>query len=199
MISVCREELSLFHNFFNSGEDEFRLVEERGNTFYTLILIYFFFSGYLDELSYPLYVTVRPIILQETRIDLLADVCLQLQEHITSSNLTTQQSESSRPNSPIPLQLSEPLSARSFDSLDNLEIPSKVVVRRILEDAQQRLVFRAQVYLRDDIQMFKMRDEEIISLFYRGTECKQEDDDGEVESKFHTFSFLLLQYLGQIQ
>lgn len=99
----------------------------------------------MEDLSNPLYDQLRPLILRQTRLDFLAEVCHQLQSYtVVDQN----------------------------DAQENVySISSRMVAKKILEDAQQRLVFRAQAFMKSDLEGFKLRDDDVI-LFARGKGCK---------------------------
>ncbi|RKO83376.1 hypothetical protein BDK51DRAFT_33551, partial [Blyttiomyces helicus] len=82
------------------------------------------------------------MILREIRIDALSELCYTLQLYLESPEVTN----------------GEP------QAKDEDATAVKFVVRKILEDAQQRLVFRAQAYIRQEIEGFRPRDEELMIL-----------------------------------
>lgn len=85
-------------------------------------------SGFLDDLCSILYENLRPQILKETHIDTLSNLCSILQSNMN-----------------LKLNVSSGEDKTAIEhSLD-----------RILHDAQSRLVFRAQVFLRTEIQGFQ--------------------------------------------
>ncbi|KAJ3085200.1 Golgi transport complex subunit 3, partial [Quaeritorhiza haematococci] len=170
IITLCSDEYNLFYQFFELGEEE--LVE------------------YLDSLASHLYEHLRPMILREIRIDTLSELCHNLQVHLLSSSSATSPNTSSASlRSPLTSPIfpeSNPFSTSSSTVGDGsgggangggpdggggegatngqLEDPVKVIVKRILEDAQQRLVFRVQAFVESEIKGFKPRDEEIAVL-----------------------------------
>ncbi|ORY51273.1 Sec34-domain-containing protein [Rhizoclosmatium globosum] len=114
IMSLSADECTLFSSFFIRGETE--LIQ------------------YLDNLSVSLYDHLRPRIVREQRIDVLADLCRSLQLHLESvESLTTEGSGA----------------------------PVKYVVGKILEDAQERLAFRAAEYIRSEIERFSPKEREL--------------------------------------
>ncbi|KAI8820860.1 Sec34-like family-domain-containing protein, partial [Fimicolochytrium jonesii] len=110
-------------------------------------------AAYLDSITTHLYDILRPLILREQRIDALSELCQTLQIYLDSPDLTT----------------SVPHQQGSTDNLDTINEPPKPkpiesVVSQILEDAQQRLVFRSQQYIREEIEGFTPREEELAIL-----------------------------------
>ncbi|KAJ3287812.1 Golgi transport complex subunit 3 [Borealophlyctis nickersoniae] len=103
--------------------------------------------GYLDSLSTYLYDQLRPMILREVRIDTLAELCQTLHIYLKSTDVAMGHDDS--------------------EVEEDESTPVQFVVRKILEDAQQRLVFRAEAYIKQEIEGFKPREEEI-SLLARG-------------------------------
>ncbi|TPX43835.1 hypothetical protein SeLEV6574_g04838 [Synchytrium endobioticum] len=166
MTSVCRDEHTLFYQFFNSGEDEL--------------------SGYLESLSMHLYDALRPLILRESRIDVLSDLCLSIQAAMTiasplkplatNSTFKTDDNEDEDYESGDDKDLMDDAVDEERKQLNGCErekgsgdgrdyITSSV--RLVLEDTQQRLTFRAQSFIKQEIEGFKPRDDEIL-LFARG-------------------------------
>ncbi|KAJ3051718.1 Golgi transport complex subunit 3 [Rhizophlyctis rosea] len=95
---------------------------------------------YLESLSSSLYEALRPIILREVRIDTLSELCQTLHIYLKSSDMApeTQRGEEEDESGPV-----------------------MFVAQKILEDAQQRLVFRAQGYVEGEIGGFRPREEEL--------------------------------------
>ncbi|RIB08130.1 Sec34-like family-domain-containing protein [Gigaspora rosea] len=99
-------------------------------------LFYNFFStgeddlyGNLDLLCSYMYDYLRPRIIHETNIEVLSELCTILQVHINQDPETIEEKEGQG------LQFSH-------------------LIRNVLQDAQQRLVFRVQTYIRSEIQNF---------------------------------------------
>ncbi|KAI9351529.1 Sec34-like family-domain-containing protein [Obelidium mucronatum] len=112
IMSLSADECALFNHYFVRGDAE--LIQ------------------YLDRLSVSLYDHLRPRIVREQRIDILADLCRSLYLHLESvESLTSTTAVGSVPDS----KLAEGSGA-----------PVKYVVGKILEDAQERLAFRAAEY-----------------------------------------------------
>ncbi|CAG8456803.1 818_t:CDS:10 [Funneliformis caledonium] len=99
-------------------------------------LFYNFFStgeddlyGNLDLLCSYMYDYLRPRIIHETNIETLSELCTILQMHSNQDNVKSGESEGQR------LQFSH-------------------LIRNVLQDTQQRLVFRVQTFIRSEIQNF---------------------------------------------
>ncbi|CAG8451846.1 10392_t:CDS:10 [Dentiscutata heterogama] len=86
-------------------------------------------SGNLDLLCSYMYDYLRPRIIHETNIEVLSELCTILQVHINQDPETIEEKEGQG------LQFS-------------------YLIRNVLQDAQQRLVFRVQTYIRSEIQNF---------------------------------------------
>ncbi|KAI9321150.1 Sec34-like family-domain-containing protein [Zopfochytrium polystomum] len=133
--SLCTDECSLFYQFFDGGEDDL--------------------AGYLDSLSSALYDHLRPMILREMRIDVLADLCRSLQVHVDAVD-----SLSSRPR-PVASPTDSPSSVFPTNLDGDADRYTDRVVEKVLQDAQERLVFRAQQYIKEEVEGFKPRDREL--------------------------------------
>ncbi|KAJ3161949.1 Golgi transport complex subunit 3 [Geranomyces michiganensis] len=135
VLRLCADEMNLFHQYFHLGEDELAV--------------------YLDSLSAHLYETLRPLILRESRIDALSELCQTLHIYLDSPEVAfvVQGEQSSQTNSE---SVSEGEEVKSK--------PIETVVENILEDSQQRLVFRTQTYIREEIEGFTPREEELAIL-----------------------------------
>jgi hypothetical protein len=94
---------------------------------------------------------LRPLILKETRIDVLSDLCTTLLSHLVNS------SSSQTPNERKPISKGISINA---------------VVESILNDTQSRLSFRAQEYIQSEIRNFRPKEKEMMVLA-RGPDCKE--------------------------
>ena len=92
---------------------------------------------FLESVCEPLYDHLRPRTIHETQILKLCELCTFLQTRYMND-----QDEDA-----------EPIEANQFDF--------SRLIRTALEDAQTRLVFRAQAILRDEIQRYKPKKEEL--------------------------------------
>ncbi|KAJ3231513.1 hypothetical protein HDU78_007700 [Chytriomyces hyalinus] len=138
IMSLSTDECGLFNHFFSLGEPE--LIQ------------------YLDELSVSLYDHLRPRIVREQRIDVLADLCRSLCLHLESvDSLTSGQAPSAPENTQSPTGT---VMSRTGDHASG-GAPVKYVVGKILEDAQERLAFRAAEYIRQEIEKFSPKDREL--------------------------------------
>jgi uncharacterized protein YaaR (DUF327 family) len=118
MLSFCKDEYTLFREFFSLGNTEVK--------------------NYLESYSSILTYTLRPIILKEHRIDILSDLCNQLLFMMNSN-------------------------VNADENLETVEF----VIENILQDAQNRLSFRAQDIIQYEIRSFKPREAEL-SILARG-------------------------------
>ncbi|KAJ3010421.1 Golgi transport complex subunit 3 [Thoreauomyces humboldtii] len=137
VLRLCADEMTLFHQYFHLGDEEL--------------------TGYLDSLSSHLYETLRPMILRESRIDTLSELCQTLHIYLNSPDIAylpqvdTEQGNTWSEN----------------EDEDEKPKPIEAVVGQILQDAQQRLVFRSMTYVREEIEGFTPREEEL-SILARG-------------------------------
>ena len=113
---------------------------------------------YLESLSLLLYDKYRPLILTENKIDELVDLCQSLLSYFVDTK-----NDNLRRSSVIDLMHQQ-------DNSDDFSSAVKFLARKTLEDAQARLVFRAQEFIQADIMNFTPRIEDI-ELFARGRGC----------------------------
>jgi len=99
------------------------------------------FKNYLESLAANLYDYLRPMIIHENRIDTLSELC-----RVLLSNLTEINTISHRKKEDYELKL------------------SFLVINNILKDAQQRLAFRAQSFIKQDIEGFKISDKDLMGF-----------------------------------
>ncbi|KAG0339846.1 Golgi transport complex subunit 3 [Podila humilis] len=88
--------------------------------------------GYLDTLIGYLYDYLRPRIIHENKIDILSELCVVM--NIQQSN--------------IPID-------------ENSHLAFGYLIRNMLQDTQQRLVYRAQAFIRSEIQNYKPKPEDL--------------------------------------
>ena len=140
MLRVCADEYQLFREFFTLCEDEVR--------------------DYIELISSLLSNQLRPLILRETRLDILSDLCNSLLFHLKagegSSEATVGESASVAPIS------------QSTQGVDAV----KFIVESILFDAQSRLAYRTQEFIQSEIRQFKPREKELMVLA-RGPDLPQ--------------------------
>ncbi|KAI8614180.1 Sec34-like family-domain-containing protein [Chytriomyces sp. MP71] len=139
IMSLSADECGLFSQYFKLGEAE--LVQ------------------YLDELSVSLYDHLRPRIVREQRIDVLADLCRSLYLHLESVDNLTAANDGGGINGALSPTTTVASSSRVVPKGD--AAPVKYVVGKILEDAQERLAFRAAEYIRQEIELFSPKDREL--------------------------------------
>lgn len=92
---------------------------------------------FLDSVCEPLYDHLRPRIIHETQILKLCELCTLLQNRYLHDHDED----------------AEPIEANRFDF--------SLLIREALEEAQTRLVFRAQAILRDEIERYKPKKEDL--------------------------------------
>ncbi|XJO73885.1 hypothetical protein BDV3_004794 [Batrachochytrium dendrobatidis] len=127
MIRLCADEYQLFRQFFNLGEDS--VIE------------------YLESISTRLYEHLRPLIIRETKLDTLSEMCQSLQSYVQTLD---------------PKHDSETDASGHFlDSSETNSAPVRYTVQKILEDAQQRFAFRAEMFIKQELQQFKPREAEL--------------------------------------
>ncbi|KAI8930236.1 Sec34-like family-domain-containing protein [Entophlyctis helioformis] len=102
--------------------------------------------SYLESLATGLYDQLRPLILRELKIDTLSDMCQSLLSYLKTMEPQTQ------------------AAGDTGASAQANTAPVKFIVQKILEDAQQRLVFRAEAFIQQELQKFKPREEELLVL-----------------------------------
>ncbi|KAF9428259.1 Golgi transport complex subunit 3 [Podila epigama] len=88
--------------------------------------------GYLDTLIGYLYDYLRPRIIHENKIDILSELCVVM--NIQQAN--------------IPID-------------ENSHLAFGYLIRNMLQDTQQRLVYRAQAFIRSEIQNFKPKPDDL--------------------------------------
>lgn len=124
MLQVCADEHQLFRECFTLGDETLQ--------------------GYLEEISSILSDQIRPLILKETRIDTLAELCSSLLFYIQGAGTATENPE------------------RTLN--DSRDAAIKVIVKSILFDGQGRLSFRAQEFIQSEIRQFKSNKKEMSVL-----------------------------------
>ena len=101
-------------------------------------------SALIKDLCELLYSYLRPFVIQTSSMQTLCDVIhilqAEIQEHLTTKH-EDDQDENVGANSNIP----------EFDR----------TIVRIIEDAQERLVFRTQIHLRDEVQFYEITEQDL--------------------------------------
>jgi len=134
LLHVSEDENRLFKQFFKRGEDSE------------------FFRGFLDGLCVLFYDTVRPLIVSlqhlETLSELTSILRTEMLEHCSPPTSSTRQSTAVKtptsPSSTLPSSQAPP-HLRSFEAM----------VGQMLQDVQERLIFRSHVYIRSDIAEYR--------------------------------------------
>ncbi|KAJ3111253.1 Golgi transport complex subunit 3 [Phlyctochytrium bullatum] len=154
ILNVCTDECALYSQFFSLGQDDF--------------------SRYLESLCSALYDHLRPLILREQSINVLTELCRTLKQHLDSVDALAPPDEA-YPLDPsftlLPAPVGDaadapPVSPTSdadaaWRTTDFDVAAAKVAVEKILQDAQERLVFRAQGFIQTEIGAFKPTEREL--------------------------------------
>ncbi|KXS13586.1 Sec34-domain-containing protein [Gonapodya prolifera JEL478] len=130
---ICSEEYSLFRQFFSAGSTEL--------------------SNFLDSLIAPVCDSLRSLIIHETRIDHLSELSLLLSSIASSSSAGLL------------------VDANADKNIDGTEIVDdddeagggavREAAIKVLEDTQARLSFRAQEYIRKEIERYEPREADL--------------------------------------
>ncbi|PVF97473.1 Sec34-domain-containing protein [Serendipita vermifera] len=139
--NLCEDEFALYRRFFNSGED--RLYR------------------YLESLCDFLYDDLRPRILHEQRMVVLCEVCTILQAlMVLGSNVggpeQDLEEQSGDQESIVP---ETPKGEGENKGLHTLQ--TSQLLQMILQDAQTRLVFKAQAIIQSDIRLHVPTDDDL--------------------------------------
>eukprot|EP01083_Nonionella_stella_P097475 273986_1 len=131
-------------------------------------------SGLIRDLCHLLYSYLRPFIIQTSSMQTLCDVIHilqgEIQEHmqLQRSNITTTTSTTTDDDDDDDQRASN---IPEFDA----------TIVRIIEDAQERLVFRTQIHLRDQIQHYEVKQKdlnyyELLQGIYGGGEGADDEE-----------------------
>ena len=113
---------------------------------------------FLEMICEPLYDHIRPRIIHEDKIVRLCQLCTLLQTRY----------------------LLDP--DEEPENIDVTQLDFSFLIQPALEDAQTRLVFRAQAYLRDEIERYKPRPEDL-QYPIRNRETPVSSTDGQISGK----------------
>ena len=106
------------------------------------------------------------MILREVRIDILSELCRSLQLHLDAfKSLTYSSSAGGEDEVDDGVDID-----KKIHSIPGKDASVRRVVDRVLMDAQSRLSFRAQQYIKEEIEGFKPRDREL-EVFARTEKC----------------------------
>ncbi|KAI8837557.1 Sec34-like family-domain-containing protein [Chytridium lagenaria] len=164
VLNVCTDECALFYQFFSLGQDDF--------------------GRYLETLCSALYDHLRPLILREPHINMLTELCRTLQIHLEAvdslGGISNPEIIDDVPILNLPPSLTDVAPGSSFSSTEQLDwkasnfdsASAKVAVEKILQDAQERLAFRSQGFIRSEIEGFKPTDREL-EVFARSEKLPQ--------------------------
>ncbi|KAH6567893.1 hypothetical protein BASA82_000752 [Batrachochytrium salamandrivorans] len=98
---------------------------------------------YMERIAMGLYEHLRPLIIREIKLDTLSDMCQSLQSYIKTLDSETE------------------TVGDSGDLVHVNSSPVRFVVGKILQDAQQRLAFRAETFIQQELQKFRPRESEL--------------------------------------
>lgn len=107
--------------------------------------ISYIFSGLLESFSTILYDSLRPLYIRSRNIEMLCQVVYLLKTEISVEQLEQRG------------YLCVLLPNVPGDSV----VPFKAIVRRMIQDVQERLTFLAQTYIRDEIAAYVPSDEDL--------------------------------------
>ncbi|THH07230.1 hypothetical protein EW145_g3527 [Phellinidium pouzarii] len=133
---LCIDEFSVYKCFFNSGKE----------------LLY----AYLENLCDHLYDDLRPRILHEPRLSVLCDVCKVLQALMV---LDVPEMEPSSDDEGESFSLGSLVGHDAKQGLGKLHISH--MLQSVLQDAQTRLVFKAQTVVQADIRYYVPKSDDL--------------------------------------
>eukprot|EP01084_Bolivina_argentea_P263754 446535_1 len=134
-------------------------------------------SGLIKDLCSLLYSYLRPFIIKTSSMQILCDIIHILQGEIQEHLQLTQ-----RQNESIDIDIDMD---NEFDS--NIPEFDRTIVR-IIEDAQERLVFRTQIHLRDEIQNYEFKENDLdyyglLKKIYSNSNSKDIEEKNENENE----------------
>lgn len=118
LVSIFETEYELFSLFFTKQAEQF--------------------YGYVENLAFPLYNYIRPLVVRCSSIDLLCEIVQILYKEITEEIVSSGQEK----------QLSDLL----------------VFITKIIEDVQERLIFICDHHLQDEILVYEPKESDIADL-----------------------------------
>lgn len=151
-IELCTVESQLYFEFFSSNQHSITAINEMLNGFCTL-----------------LYTMLRPIIIHNLDMDSLAEVITILKGEILDEQIRMRQTKggSTANTASGPASSSSSSSSSSsapgrdlFHSSSPLFAFAKSI-QRLIADVQERLIYRAQLYIRDTIQKYQHTKEDL--------------------------------------
>ncbi|KAH8260281.1 hypothetical protein KR026_008797 [Drosophila bipectinata] len=127
LVHVCQDEQRLYYQFFSTGAPHLTV--------------------YLEGLCTILYDTMRPFIIHINHLETLAEICSilrieMLQEHVQQNRKC------------FDLMFGRNSSLNEWLSIAAALEAFATIAHQLLQDVQERLVFRAHLYLQSDIQNF---------------------------------------------
>lgn len=125
LVHICQDEHRLFYQFFSIQSVQL--------------------TSYMEGLCTILYDTIRPLIIHINHLETLAEICSilrveMLDEHVQNNCKLSDMFVNH-------LKLTLLLSAEALEAFG-------LVIQQMLQDIQERLVFRAHLYLQSDIQQY---------------------------------------------
>lgn len=125
LVHICQDEHRLFYQFFSIRSAQL--------------------TSYMEGLCTILYDTIRPFIIHINHLETLAEICSILRVEMLDEHVQNN---------------CKKLSGLNFSSADFLLLPADAlealgrIIQQMLQDVQERLVFRAHLYLQSDIQQY---------------------------------------------
>ncbi|KAJ2612681.1 hypothetical protein H4S08_002593 [Coemansia sp. RSA 1365] len=148
VMNVCADEYRLYYDFFDRHQD----ISEGSNVAMSTEL-----REYLDSIMVIFHEHVRPLIIHESDVAVLAEISMTLLTYYKPTSMTTASAAvSDISNASLSDDGNASRHSHSFiqeeDGLDAFY----AVVYQILQDAQQRLAYKAQSYIRSNISGYKI-------------------------------------------
>ncbi|KAJ2078321.1 Golgi transport complex subunit 3 [Coemansia sp. RSA 988] len=148
VMNVCADEYRLYYDFFDRHQD----ISKGSSVAMSTEL-----REYLDTIMAIFHEHVRPLIIHESEVAVLAEISMTLLTYYRPTPMTISSAAASDvSNASLSDDESEPRDSHSFiqeeDGLDAFY----AVVYQILQDAQQRLAYKAQSYIRSQISGYKI-------------------------------------------
>lgn len=137
VMRLCADEVALFRQFFKLFSSS--LVD------------------YIGYISSFLYSALRPMVLREQSVEKLSELCHTLRIYLETNENSVARIASGE---------STTVTGMPVDVIQRTKDQQQlfIIVKRILEDTQQRLSFRAQGYISNEIQGLKLKEVEITVL-----------------------------------
>ncbi|KAJ2214373.1 Golgi transport complex subunit 3 [Coemansia sp. RSA 1813] len=142
MMNVCADEYRIYYDFFSGSADTVA-----GSSFAMSPAL----RAYLDSLMTIFHEHVRPIVIHESDVAVLAGLSLTLLTYHNPGNSEVSDSDNDDSSSVVSSRKSI-----SYAPVDSELDAFYAVVDQILRDTQQRLVYKAQSFIRANISSYKV-------------------------------------------